>query len=123
MAKALGILLPLRRGNSGYFNQGFDLLTQVKSNLINLILTKKGERIMQPDFGCDVHRLVFEAITDDNIANIKGSITSAVKTWLPYLNILDVNITKDEDHNTVYAVVKFGLTNNPTVTDTVTLKF
>jgi len=123
MAKALGILLPLRRGNNGYFNQGFDLLTQVKSNLINLILTKKGERLMQPDFGCDVHRLVFEAITDDNVANIKGSITNAVKTWLPYLNILDVKITKDEDHNTVYAVVNFGLTNNPTVTDTVTLKF
>lgn len=78
---------------------------------------------MQPDFGCDVHRLVFESITDDNVANIKGSIQSAVKTWLPYLNILDVNITKDEDYNTVYAIVKFGLTNNPTVTDTVTLKF
>lgn len=123
MVKALGILLPLRRGNTGYFNQGRDLLTQAKSNLINLILTKKGERVMQPDFGCDVHRLVFEAITDDNLANIKGSIQSAVKTWLPYLEITDVKITKDEDHNTVYAVLKFGLTNNPTVTDTVTLKF
>ena len=78
---------------------------------------------MQPDFGCDVHRLVFEAITDDNTANIKASIQSSVKTWLPYLEIQDVQIVKDEDHNTVYAVLKFGLVNSPTVTDTVTLKF
>lgn len=123
MAKILGILLPLRRGKNGYFNEGRDLLTQSKSNLINLILTKKGERLMQPTFGCDVHRWVFESITDDNTANIKGSIISAVKIWLPYLEILDTKITKDENANAVYAVVKFGLINNPTVTDTITLKF
>lgn len=123
MAKALGLLLPLRRGNTGYFNQGRDILSQAKSNLINLILTKKGERIMQPDFGCDVHRYIFENITDNNISDIRASIQSSVKTWLPYINIQDVQITRDEDHNTVYAVLKFGLVNSPTITDTVTLKF
>jgi len=123
MANILGILLPIRRGNGGYFNQGRDIMTQAKSNLINLILTKKGERVMQPEFGCDVHRLLFEAITDDNLANIHGSIRAAIKIWLPYIQVVDVQVTKDEDRNSVFATLTFSLTINPSITDTVTLKF
>lgn len=123
MANVLGILLPIRRGNNGYFNQGRDVMSQAKSNIINLILTKKGERLLQPDFGCDVHKIIFENITDDNLANINGSIKASIKMWLPYVNVVDVVITKDEDHNSVFASLTFSLTINPTITDTVTLKF
>jgi hypothetical protein len=55
MAQAIGITLPLQLGNTGYFEQSFDTLTQVKSNFINLILTRKGERVHQPEFGCCIH--------------------------------------------------------------------
>lgn len=123
MANILGILLPIRRGNGGYFNQGRDVMSQAKSNLINLILTKKGERMMQPEFGCDVHKIIFENITDDSLANIQGSIRSAVKTWLPYIEVVDVQVTKDEDRNSVFATLTFSLVITPTITDTVTLQF
>lgn len=123
MANVLGILLPIRRGKGGYFNQGLDIMSQAKSNLINLILTKKGERLMQPEFGCDVHKIIFENITDDNMANINGSIRSAVKTWLPYIEVVDVTVVKDEDRNSVFATLTFSLTITPTITDTVTLQF
>ena len=123
MAKALGVLLPLRRGNTGYFNQGFDIMTQAKSNLINLILTKKGERVLQPDFGCDVHKIVFEPLTDDSMANIKGTVQAAVKVWLPYIQIVDVQVSKDEDINSVFAKITFTLVVTPTISDTITLKF
>ena len=45
---ALGITLPIKLGKTGYFEQAFDTITQVKSNLINLLLTVKGERVFQP---------------------------------------------------------------------------
>ena len=121
--KALGLLLPLRRGNNGYFNQGLTLMDQAKSNLINLILTKKGERIMQPDFGCDVYKTIFEPITDNNIANIKGSITSATKIWLPYINIVNIAVVREDDYNKILATIVFNLVNNPLVTNTITLTF
>ena len=92
----LGITLPLERGNTGYFAQGRDILTQVKSNLTNLILTKKGERVLQPEFGCDVHRIIFEPITDDNVAYVRGTIEAAVNIWLPYVTIEDVVVVRDE---------------------------
>ena len=40
---ALGITLPIKLGKTGYFEQAFDTITQVKSNLINLLLTVKDE--------------------------------------------------------------------------------
>ena len=119
----LGITLPLERGNTGYFAQGRDILTQVKSNLTNLILTKKGERVLQPEFGCDVHRIIFEPITDDNVANVRGTIEAAVKIWLPYVTIEDVDVVRDENRNSVFATITFSVNTSVTITDSVTLVF
>jgi phage baseplate assembly protein W len=119
----LGITLPLERGNNGYFAQGRDILSQAKSNLTNLILTKKGERILQPDFGCDIHRIIFEPITDDNVANIRGTIEGAVKLWLPYINIEDVQIQRDENRNSIFTTITFSINTSVTITDSITLVF
>lgn len=121
--RALGIILPLRRGTNGYFQQGFDILTQAKSNLTNLLLTKKGERIMQPNFGCGIHEHIFSPITQDLEANIKGAVEEAVQTWLPYIKVNDVKIKRDEDHNKIYVSVVFSIVNNVNVSDSIILVF
>jgi len=123
MAKkpGLGILLPVERGSTGYFNQGFDALTQIRSNLTNLILTRRGERIMQPEFGCRVHEFIFDNITDELTGNVKGSIEEAVQYWLPFVIIEDMTLTKDEDKNEVYITLTYRLKTNVRITDTITL--
>ena len=47
-AFAYGITSPLKRGNTGFFEQAFTSFEQAKSNLKNLLSTAKGERLMQP---------------------------------------------------------------------------
>ena len=43
---------------------------------------------MQPDFGCDIHNLIFEQIVEESIAtDIENSILDAVNIWLPYINV------------------------------------
>lgn len=123
MAKkiGLGILLPAQRGPTGYFTQGFDALTQIRSNLTNLILTKKGERIMQPTFGCDVHKILFENITDEVISNAKGTIQESAQIWLPFVMINDIKIKKDEDSNQIFILITFSLKSNVKITDSITL--
>ena len=61
---AVGITLPLRLGNSGYFEQSYTTLEQVKSNVINLLLTIPGERYMQPTFGSNLYSHLFEQFDD-----------------------------------------------------------
>lgn len=117
----LGILLPIQRGETGFFRQGFDAITQVKSNLINLLLTKKGERVMQPSFGSNLHNLVFDKITPNTQASVRAAIDEAVQIWLPFVLINEVRVAKDEDTHTVLVEVGYSLRTNESITDTITL--
>lgn len=116
-----GLTLPVERGSNGYFNQSFDLKKQVKTNLINLILTKPGERIMQPLFGCKIHRLVFENITDDAVVNARGFIEEAIQMWMPFIFISNINVVREEDKNKIYVVIDYNLKSNVKITDQVTV--
>ena len=86
--KILGIGINKQSDANGIFAVNYTTLSQAKDNLVNLIMTKKGERTMQPEFGCDVWRLIFEQITPESIElEIERTVVDAVTTWLPYLNI------------------------------------
>jgi phage baseplate assembly protein W len=119
--KVLGIGINQSSDSNGVFSTNFTTLTQAKNNLVNLILTKKGERLMQPDFGCDIWKVLFEPI--DNIeTSIENAITTAVSIWLPYLNINEIIFDYDEndiDVNTVSLDIKFSLTSNPALSESI----
>jgi phage baseplate assembly protein W len=119
----LGITLPVKRGSNGYFQQGFDIVTQAKSNLTNLLLTKKGERIMQPRFGCNIYEHLFAPITKNTESSIRGSIEEAVRTWLPYIVIQNVQVQPDEDRNKIYVTIAFSIPANANITDSIILAF
>jgi phage baseplate assembly protein W len=86
----IGITLPLRDGNSGYFEQSFDTLTQVKSNIKNLLNTRPGERRMQPTFGSRLWNLVFEQNTD-TLPDIATQIVKEdISAWIPNVTIVDI---------------------------------
>ncbi len=109
---AIGLTLPLQRGDSGYFAQSFQSSEQVKSNIINLLQTKKGERLFQPEFGTGLHSLLFEQATDTLEEDIETTINSALEEWLPYVvaEEIDVDISKDyTDFNQAKVSIKFKL--------------
>ena len=90
---AVGISLPIQGGNGGYFNQTYTTREQVVSNLLNLLLTIPGERLMQPDFGSKLHQYIFEQFTDGVAEALKSSIENAIKIWLPYVGIEEIIVT------------------------------
>ena len=74
---AIGVTLPFN--GSAIFNQSFTTKEQVKSNLINLILTSPGERIMNPDFGIGIRDLIFEQVVDAE--SLKGQIIDSAARY------------------------------------------
>lgn len=119
--KVLGIGINTTSNSNGIFAVNYTTLTQAKSNLQNLILTRKGERLQNPNFGCDIWDLLFEQINEETIGTkIESSILDAVGTWLPYLNIeqivFDYN-DNDIDTNKISVDVKFSLKSNTTMTE------
>jgi phage baseplate assembly protein W len=99
---AIGIQLPLSTSDGRLFALSYSTHQQTISNLKNLVLTRKGERIMQPRFGTDLYDSLFENITDTTITNIKTSISEAVNYWMPYVNLDSINVQAVEarDKNT-----------------------
>ena len=121
--KVLGIGINRGSDSNGIFAVNYTTLTQAKDNLKNLILTKKGERLMQPDFGCDVWKVLFEQLDGTLIeTSIETSILDAVSIWLPYLNIDTIVFDYDEndiDNNRIALDIKFSLASNTNLSDTV----
>ena len=48
-----------------FSNKTLQPLNSTRSNLKNLLLTKKGERVLQPNFGSGLQDLLFEPIDDE----------------------------------------------------------
>jgi phage baseplate assembly protein W len=121
--KILGIGINKTSDSNGIFSVNYTTLTQAKDNLKNLILTKKGERIMNSEFGCDVWKVLFEPLDGALIeTSIENSIVEAVSIWLPYLNIdvivFEYNENDIDDHR-ISLDIKFSLISNPNLSESV----
>jgi len=100
---AIGLTLPLQM-TTNTFNQTYDNLVQLQSNVKNLLLTQKGERLAQPTFGSDLQKLVFEPNDGELEEKISNAIESAISQWLPQLTVekIDIDATADiKDKNQV----------------------
>jgi phage baseplate assembly protein W len=104
---AVGVSIPFN--GSGVFNNTFSTKDQIKSNLINLLLTYKGERVENPEFGADLPRLLFEQIDDDLFNRIQNQIIGSVRKYIPEISILGVEINPDTDNNTINIKIDYRL--------------
>ena len=90
---AVGVTFPF--DGPAVFNSSFTTKEQVKSNLINLILTSPGERIMNPDFGIGIRDLIFEQVVDAE--SLKGQIIDSAARYVPEIEILDLTTGRVSD--------------------------
>ena len=121
----LGQTLPLNRGTRGYFQSTTNALENEKSKFINLILTRKGERVSNPDFGCDLWRLLFEQKDGEIQELAQQYVIEAVQRFMPYLSLQSIEVTNLStflNDNNINLYVKYGFTNNPLVSDEIQLQ-
>jgi phage baseplate assembly protein W len=105
--RAIGVSLPFNA--RGVFNQTYSTKDQIKSNLINLLLTHRGERVLNPEFGADLPRLLFEPLTETLYQKIQNQIILNVKIHIPEITILNIEITPNIDSNLVNVNVEYKL--------------
>lgn len=60
------------------------------SNLMLLLLTQKGERYYNPDFGTNIIKYIFEPKDNTTQADIEREIKQTVKDYIPELTITNV---------------------------------
>jgi len=107
---AIGISLPFgRSGTNQLFNKTYNTKDQIKSNFINLLLTNKGERILNPEFGSNLRQLLFENITSITEENIKDAIISSANIYLPEIQVVNITLNNEYDNNTINITIDYIL--------------
>ena len=66
LSTALGIDLPTNGPAGATFKLNYLSIDQAFANAKNLLFTNKGERVMQPNFGCDLQNTVFEQVNEEH---------------------------------------------------------
>jgi phage baseplate assembly protein W len=60
---------------------------KVRQSILMILSTAKGERVMRPDFGCDLHSFVFSTIDRATLTLIKSAVRDALVRWEPRITV------------------------------------
>jgi phage baseplate assembly protein W len=70
---------------------------KVRQAIVMILRTAPGERMMRPDFGCGIHDLVFESLSDELVGRVRTEVTQALATWEPRADVLRVQVQPDRE--------------------------
>jgi phage baseplate assembly protein W len=104
---AVGVDLPFSA--DAVFNSTYETKDALKANLINYFLTNKGERYLNPDFGSDIKKLLFDNLTEEKIDTLEGIVARDIDLFFPRVRPTDINVLADPDQNLVVLQMKYSI--------------
>jgi phage baseplate assembly protein W len=116
--KAVGFGFPIN--GPAVFVPTYTVREQTKANLINYLLTNKGERVFNPMFGADLRSLLFENVLDRTTDELQSIIQNDVSIYFPQVEIKEIKFINVPDNNTInfsltYTIANFGITDDLTI--------
>jgi phage baseplate assembly protein W len=111
----VGLGVAFSTGAHGLFSSIYTTPQQVKENLKSLLLTRIGERLMQPTFGTNLLNIIFEPNISDLKEDIVDLLTAPINYWIPSITIESVDIiTNEDDPNLIHNLkitIKYSVQN------------
>ena len=89
----------------------------IKQSIVNLLMTNKGERVYQPEYGSDLRRFLFEPMDFATAAAIQSNIVSTIKKFEPRIGVLSLEAAPNFDDNGFDVEMTYEIrgTDNPPV--------
>ena len=123
---SIGLDLPIRKGNDkqGYFASTYTTIEAVKVNIRNLLNTHQGERLMQPTFGMDLRKYLFNQMDEESIIPMQDNILDILSFWLPFVEVRNIEIATNNDDlsigvNSIILNIVFNIKQDPNTLDSV----
>lgn len=92
MSNFLGIPYPTRKNPRGYwYSQGG--IDQIKSDMLVLLLTNPGERVMLPEYGTPLKRLLFEPNDPSTATVARNMIIDSITRWEPRIAVQNIEVS------------------------------
>tara|TARA_R100000773_G_scaffold44385_1_gene45344 strand:- start:1410 stop:1826 length:417 start_codon:yes stop_codon:yes gene_type:complete len=131
----VNLKFPLRAFRKGFFEMNNTTLDAVREDIKILLLTKKGERVINPTIGTNIPILLgelFEPIKKNEMeARIGAEIRDALESWMPFVRMDSIEIfTTDNppigtniNENDILVNMTYTLLNAAGITDSIQLPF
>jgi hypothetical protein len=92
MANFLGVPYPITKNPLGFFRTQSGV-SQIKSDLLTLLLTNPGERVFLPDYGTPLKRLIFEQNDATLEMTARNMIIESISRWEPRIVVSQISVS------------------------------
>ena len=106
------IVTPIQTIEQNFMISRLVNVNAIKNSLDNIFSWTPGERVLLPEFGTNLRKLLYEGITDFNVEQIVAEIKHAVSRWEPRVqvtSVVDVSSIEDHENNTVHLKVIYTI--------------
>lgn len=105
--RGIGIKIPFD-GTTG-LNITLNTKDSLRSNILNFLLTRNRERILNPKFGSSIGNELFENITQNKLDDIKDLILNGISQQFNDITISEISITPNDNKIDIY--FKYNIIN------------
>ena len=97
---------------------------KVRSQLMHIVFTPKGQRIRNPEFGTDLIKFIFSPNDGTTWESVKTEVAESVKRWATNINLRDIKVVQnEEDDAQVFVRLDYSVTEgNKTTNDSVVVE-
>jgi phage baseplate assembly protein W len=103
----VGVSLPLN--GKSVFKSTFTTREAIKNNLVNWFLTNQGERPLNPEFGGNLRRFIFEQINQGNLEFLQEDLQSQISTFFPSIVINNLDVLSYPDNNQIEVQILYSI--------------
>ena len=91
---------------------------KVRSQLMHIVFTPKGQRIRNPEFGTDPIKFIFEPNDSITWEAVKNEVSDSVRRWTTNISINDIQIVKNEENEAeIYVRLDYSVSEGNKVTN------
>ena len=98
--KSYGVQFPFALPTKGSYVEITETAdAEIRTDLIHLLLTRKGSRYYLPDFGTRLYEYLFEPLDGPTFSSIEAEIRESVNQYMPNLKLTNITITTADDND------------------------
>ena len=106
----IAVKLPFARSSEDGFTTTKTIEETIKQNFKSLLLTRPGERIMDPDFGVGMDTFLFENFNEGTFSSINKRIVDQVKVYMPQITIQKIDFNSSaQDQNQLNISIQYRI--------------
>jgi phage baseplate assembly protein W len=101
-----------------YIDANSSIKEKVRSQLMHIVFTPKGQKIRDPEFGTDLIKFIFEPNDSVTWESVKNEVTESVKRWATNIIINDIQVVKNEENEAeIYVRLDYSLSEGNKITN------